>query len=350
MARTFNETFKRFATSLQQIIAGYGSTDEDLTTRQKRQVETLVKLEKQFKKILQEDSRGHLVYKAFIKFILEDKKNILAARPYFRERQGSFAKGISKSIKEKNFKRLYKYNINYPFIVFALNCINWGKNSKITKAANEVYKARKEIVVMNMPLAIAQARIFKHGTPESHLSYMDLIQISFEGLINAVDKFVLPYTPVFRSVIIGRVKGDLIENYSDTLLHFFPSDKRKIYRANKAQRGQVREDVNYENLAENVNETGPKLPTPTTPSEIQHLISASSGICSLDSPPPESDNFQNEGEVLSDRYAANEDIQPDVRIERNELFDKLYNSMSVLNVLEIKYLKMKGIPIYVEEL
>ena len=126
-----------------------------------------------------------------------------------------------------------------------------------------------------MPLAISQARVFRHNTPESHLTYMDLNQISFEGLINAVDKFVLPYTSVFRSVIIGRVKGDLIENYSETPVHFYPSDKRKIYRANKAKKGLTKDDINYTDLANTVNNNGPKLPTPTDSSEIMNLLAAS---------------------------------------------------------------------------
>lgn len=173
--------------------------------------------------------------------------------------------------------------MNFPFISFALKVVNWGPNSKITKAANEVYEIRKEIIELNMPLAISRARIFKQKTPDSHLTYMDLVQISMEGLVNAVDKFVLPYTPVFRSVIIGRIVGDLIENYSDTMLHFYPSDKRKIYRANKAQRHQ--KEVDYDTLSDTVN-SGVKLDNPTTPDEIHHLVKASSHF-SLDSTVPE---------------------------------------------------------------
>ncbi len=51
--------FRRFAESLQGIILGYHEDqDIDFTKRQKKDVETLVKLEKRFKKRLQEDSRG----------------------------------------------------------------------------------------------------------------------------------------------------------------------------------------------------------------------------------------------------------------------------------------------------
>ena len=186
------------------IILGYGSTDEDFTQKQKRQVEALINAEKQFKKILQKDCRGHLVYKAFINFIVKD--NILAARPYFRERQSAFSSGISPAIRKGKYKRLYKFNINFPFISFCLQILPWKPGSRVRKAANLVFKLRKELIELNMPLAISRARIFKQKTPSSHLSYMDLVQIAMEGLINAIDKFVLPYTPVFRSVIIGRLR------------------------------------------------------------------------------------------------------------------------------------------------
>jgi DNA-directed RNA polymerase specialized sigma subunit len=275
---------------------------------------------------------------------MNERRNILAARPFFRERQGVFSKGISPSIKKRKFKQLYRFDVNYPFIAFALKVLDWAPRSRVRKAAEAVWVARRELVELNMPLAISQARVFRRLTPESHLAYMDLIQISFEGLINAVDKFVLPYTPVFRSVIIGRCKGDLIEEFSNTMLHFYPSDKRKIYRANKAQKGQVREDVNFAKLAETVNTNGPKLPTPTTASEIQHLVSGS-GMYSLDSPAPEKDVFDGEPETLADKYAANMDVQPDVRVEKNEIYEKFFSAINCLNLIECKYVKMKGIEV-----
>lgn len=80
--------FLHFAKSLQEVILGYScENDSDFTARQKAQVEKLIRLENKFKKILQNDSRGIRAYHEFIKYIVGDKKNILAARPFFRERQ-----------------------------------------------------------------------------------------------------------------------------------------------------------------------------------------------------------------------------------------------------------------------
>lgn len=337
--------FRKLAENIRHAIMGYGSDDQDFTEKQRQQVNNLVRLERKFKKVLQNDCRGEFIYKKFIDFIWhsgkDNKRNTLSARPYFRERQSSFSKGISPAIRKKQFKKLYKFNINYTFIEFVLSAYPWRPGSKVVKAAKEVYLARQEIITLNMPLAISRARIFKQKTPESHLTYMDLVQISFEGLINAVDKFVLPYTPVFRSVIIGRIVGDLIENYSDTMLHFYPSDKRKIYRANKAQRTKT-DAVNYERLAYEVN-SGTKLENPTNASEIQHLTTASSHL-SLDLPVNEDSGYsESDHSTLATSYPADDSIRPDTTVEQNELYTRLYQAVGGLDLIEQKLIKMLGI-------
>jgi len=337
----FDAHFVTFTDELTKLITGHGDTKlsrDEFTKEQKKQVEGLIKAERTFKKALQSDSRGEFIYKKFIQFILNDRRNILAARPYFRERQDVFADKISPAIKKRRHKGLYSYGINYPFIQFVLDAIAWGPNSKITKSANQIQVLRKKIIELNMPLAISRARIFRQATPESYLSYMDLVQISNEGLINAVDKFVLPYSPVFRSVIIGRAVGDMIESVNQTLLHFYPSDRRKIYRANKARRHQ--KDLNYDDLATRVNE-GPKLDNPTTPDEIHQLVEASSHV-SLDATLQDLNNI-NDPDLLIDICEAPEDTRPDQRVENSELNNMLYYAMAQLFSIEVKYLRLKGI-------
>jgi DNA-directed RNA polymerase specialized sigma subunit len=214
----------------------------------------------------------------------------------------------------------------------------WGKSSDVFKIAKEIKKIREEIILQNMPLAISRATLFKKKTPENHLNFMDLNQISFEGLINAVDKFVLPYTTVYRSVIIGRISGDLIENYSETMMHFYPSDKRKIYRANKINKGRELDDQNFDTLAENVNLEGPKLESPASGSELQGLMAAVSPL-SLDVPmtddTPDAKSF-------SSNFVAPESVQPDYILEDIETKSRLQAAYSSLTPLELKILKMKG--------
>jgi DNA-directed RNA polymerase specialized sigma subunit len=340
---TADPHFRTFSKEVQVKVAdSFGVSKEVFTKKQKAQVNLLIKLEKEFKKALIKSSRGKEMYQKFLSFIWhsgkDNRRNTLVARPFFRERRTVFSKGISPAIKNKNIKALTKFNINYPFIVFIIENGGYKPNSRIYKLAKKVEEARNVIIQQNIPLAISRARIFKQKTPQAHLSYMDLIQISLEALCTAVDKFVPPYTTVFRDVIIGRITGDLIDNYSEKMLYFYPSDKRKIYRANKILKNQNEETL--DSLAKKVNE-GPALDQPTNPSEINHLMLASSH-CSLDS----SANDENSETHVKDNYhyiQAPEEDRPDVIMEQNDLSKKLAQGFSVLDPLESKLLKLKGI-------
>jgi hypothetical protein len=91
-----SEHFRLFAKSLETIIDEYGGIEEiTLVKRQKAQVEKLVKLEKKFRRTLINHRWGPGVYKSFVDFIIRERKNILAARPYFRERQDVFTSCLS---------------------------------------------------------------------------------------------------------------------------------------------------------------------------------------------------------------------------------------------------------------
>lgn len=338
----YDRHFKLFADSLHGLITGYGEQKGDFTEMQKKQVELLVSREREFKTILQKEYSGlsEQIYLAFIDYITTVKRNILACKPFFRERQDAFAQGISPAIREKKYQDLYKFDINYQFISYAIAfpLTDKERHPKLFELTDKIYQIRTEIVEMNMPLAISRAKMFWSRTPKSHLTYMDVVQISAEALVNAVDKFVLPYRPVFRSTIIGRIKGDLIEEYSKPMLHFYPSDRRKLYRANKAQRGG--NILDYETLAERVNDIGVKLINPTSPAEIQDLVNASSHF-SLDSLTPETD--ESEGSGLVETYPADECVRPDNIFETQDLRAKLLEAVKKLNALERKLIKLKGI-------
>lgn len=339
MARFYTDPhFKLFYGNVQQAIVGMDSSaDKDFNAKQKKHVESLVRGERHFKAILQKHSLGPWAYKRFISFIVND--NILAARPYFRERQKKFSSGISPAISKGKYKRLYKFGVNYPFIVFILGLKKWGARSPITKAANEVIRIRKDIITANIPLAVSRAKIFRQKTPEGHLSYMDLVQTAMEGLCNAVDKFVLPYSPVFRSVVIGRCVGDLISASSDTLLHFFPSDKRKIYRANKFNKGT--EELNYDAMAHGVND-GIGSVLNTNADEIRNLTMAASHY-SLDMPISEVVNGCDEKMSVGDGYTGDENLRPDVAFENVQVASVLYSSIDGLDLIERKLLALKGV-------
>lgn len=341
--------FKLFAGQLERAIEKYGSIDEIvIVERQKKQVESLVALERKFRKTLIKHPWGPGVYRSFIQMITEEKGNILAARPYFRERQDVFTSKISKALRDKKEKRLYPFAINYQFVRFVMESRNWkGANigGKIVKLAKQIVALRTELVEMNMPLAISRARIFWSRTPRSHLSYMDLVQISCEGLMSAVDKFVLPYSKVFRSVAIGRIVGNFIESYSETLVHFYPQDKRKIYRANKGisklslERG---DSIDYDKLADEVNRDVEDNQR-TDSHELSHLVAAASHV-STDVPTPEQNATGPSGMTVSiDRYAADNSCQPDNQFETVQLRSVARIAYRELSILERKLLRLKGV-------
>lgn len=334
--------FRLFAQSLEAAIDRFGETeDRDFLARQKRQVDTLVSLERAFKKTLVAHSKGERVYRLFIRFICDERRNILDARPYFRERQNVFTQRISEALRSRKVRALYRFDFNYRFIQFALQVGRFRPGSPLVKIAKAVAAIRDELITMNMPLAISRARIFYSRTPKAHLSYMDLIQIACEGLMSGIDKFVPPFSKAFRSVAIGRMTGNFIEDYSETLVHFFPTDKRKIYRANKLV-GRQASVVDYEELAKQVNR-GVEPGHRTTSSEIASLMAASSTV-STDAPALTNDSDE-EGPSVVDRFAAPTDCQPDVIVERMDSMRALQQAMAVLTQFEQKLLRLKGIQI-----
>jgi DNA-directed RNA polymerase specialized sigma subunit len=156
-------------------------------------------------------------------------------------------------------------------------------------------------------------------------------------MLSAIDKYCLPYSTVFRSVAIGRILGNLIEVYSETLLHFYPNDKRKIYRANKLMhKFSGEQTINYEQLATEVNE-GVELPHKTNAAEIAALVAASSCV-STDSSP----NEENDVPTLS-RFIASESTQPDVQVEKTEAMARMNQAIGKLSVIEKKLLRLKGV-------
>lgn len=338
-----DEHFRQFAVRLEEQIDKYGITpgDEKFLEYQKSQVERLVALEEQFRLTLISHWQGSAIYKAFIRYIRDERGNILDARPYFRERQPVFTKKISKALEDRADKSLYKFHVNYRFVQFALSVRTFGKKSKLNKLAREIEKVRTELIEMNMPLAISRVRIFWSRTPQSHLSYMDLVQIACEGLMSAIDKFCLPFSKVFRSVAIGRIVGNFIEEYSETLVHFFPRDKRNIYRANKLIH-KFAGNVDYEALAAEVN-VGVEPTHRTTASEIADLMAAASCVSADDKGPPEHVSAGGAPDSPITNYAAPEMDQPDVAFEHREAMAALQRAILQLPLWDQKLLALKGV-------
>jgi DNA-directed RNA polymerase specialized sigma subunit len=339
-----DDHFRRFGRTLEATIAKYGDfTRAQLLERQRESVEKLVALETEFRRTLIKHPWGPAVYRDFVQMICDEKRNILAARPYFRVRQQVFASQISKALKKRQVKALYRFPFNYQFVAFALKAKAWHTNrigGKIISLARQIESTRTELVEMNLPLAVSRARIFWSRTPQAQLTHMDLVQITAEGLMAGIDKFVLPYSPSFRAMLIGRMLGNMIEQYSETLIHFFPVDKRKIYRANKIL-AKYGENPDFEKVAEEVNKDVEPAHR-TTAAEIRDLIAAASTV-SADAPAGEQETDGETTLTPLDTFRAPEDMHPDVRVETAESLALMGRAIHELPLIERKLLRLKGV-------
>lgn len=310
---------------------------------QKEQVEELMRAEIMFKETILKYRQATEIYKKFLQHIRIKQKNILSARPYFRESAVSFSKKITPAIKAEDIETLKTFDINYQLIKFIRD--NWlGPFPKRAEQLFErVHIARDRLINLNMPLAINRAKLFYRKTPKSHLSLMDMIGICSMGLIAGIDKYVGEYRSVFRSVAIGRMVGNLIDEYSSTTLHFYPSDKRILYKAHTLRGRKGIDDV--KELTEAVKEAfktdaleGKSVPKMKIDvGELSALMSAAS-TCSADA------TVNDEGfGVYSFTLDPNQDIE-EAYINR-ETSNNMLTSIRKLPIIYRKVLRLKGIKI-----
>ena len=309
---------------------------KEFTQIQKSQVEELMKLEKDFKKAILKYKQGDTIYKKFLMFIKIKEGNILKARPYFRERAVTFGKYISPAFKEDDVDRIKDFDINFKFIQFVIE--NWRGN--LPEKAKEAYEKHGEIrrllIENSMPLAINEAMKFFKGVPKSHVNLMDLINSSVSGLASGVDKWVGPFRTVFRSQCIGRMVGNMMEIYNQTFLHFYPSDKKIIYKYNILRSRFKIEDENM--ILSIINEWLEKAGDNRvlTIYDLQDLVNSSS-IVSADSEAEGTDV------TIYDSQPDNNDLMD--KVEDLDAMKQISSVSSVLSTMERKVIRMKGVDI-----
>lgn len=312
-------------------------------TIQKEQVEELMDAENKFKLYIMRYKASTWVYEAFWQKVCHQNKNILSARPYFRESAITFSKLITPAIKATDIEALKQFNINYQLIKFIKD--NWkGKwDDRLEALYQRVFIARTKLIENNMPLAVNRAKLFYRKTPKSHLTLIDFIGICAMGLAAGVDKWNGPYSPVFRSVCIGRMVGNMIDSYSETMLHFYPSDKRILYKAHTLRSRKGIDDV--KELTEAVKtafkedaKEGKSIPkNKIDVGELSSLMQAAS-IVSADA------TVNDEGfGVYSFTMDEKQDLEKDL-IEK-EATDKMLSLAKDLPVLYKKILRLKGLKI-----
>lgn len=315
-------------------------------SEQKQQVEELLQAEKDFKNLILTYKQSTAIYKKFLQKVKIRNGNILSARPYFREASKNFSKNITPCIKANDIEKLKTFDINFHLVKFIKESWLGPFPKKAEFLYQRVFNAREKLIVLNMPLAINRAKLFYRKTPKSHLSLMDMIGICAAGLLAGIDKYVGPYTTVFRSVAIGRMVGNLIADYSETMLHFYPTDRRILYKANAIRGRQGIDDI--DELTEAVNKafkddekegiTGIKQEIDV--SYLHHLMQASSPISAEQTMHTDDDSVHNIYDSTAD---DTKDIET-AYIEK-EMMGRMLHSISRLPIIHRKILKLKGIKI-----
>ena len=340
----YGQEFYLLATEISHILAR-NKLDE---TTQKQQVEELWTAEKLFRDEILKYKYSTQVFKKFIQKIRHIDRNILYAKVYFRESSETFSAKITPYLKSEDPEGIKKFKINYNLIIFIKNNWRGPLGAKAEKLYRRVEQARKILIENNLPLAINSAKIFYRSVPKSNNTLLDMINVSAQGLASAVDKYVGDkngeYSRVFCSVILGRVSGNLIKLNSETSLHFYPSDRKILYKANSIRGRQGIKDVTE--LAAAINaafaadaKEGLVVPKEqVTPAQLQELLAAATMVSvELTTKDEEDGTYDAYDFTPDDKSSAEENL---ILTETNENIGKL---ISELPPLYRKVLKLKGI-------
>lgn len=319
---------------------------DNRTQQQAQQFTALVTKEKEFGTWLRGSKEGREVYADFVTFITEE--GIPASSPFFRERQGVCFRKIRPALMAKKTRALHSFHFNYNFVAFALKTREWPADGRIAELAKEIATLRQQLVTENLGLVMAEVHRFWKSTvlatQDHRFDFADLLSCATQGLVSAVDKYVPPKdlaknpdkVRIWRSVAITRARHQLIELVSETSIHLYPEDKRKLHFARKF-RSAFPDGVDFDLLADKVNEAmGEKT---TTGEDLQQLLGAVSdrtGSGHVD---------EETGSSAIDRAEAGEEWRPDFQVEKQEwdgLKARLPNAVLHLKPLEVKLLRMKG--------
>lgn len=319
---------------LDRIGAPSMKDEADFLKFQVQQGQDLTVLEEQFRKLLVGlPQKGRRLYARFIKECCD--VSVLSARPYFRARQKQFADHIGPALERGDVETVQQYRINHRFIRWALAAEDLNRD--LRELAERIVRQRQQMAILILPLALSRVRMFWGRTPPSHNGYLDLLDHAVEGCMGAIDKFVPPFTRTFRAVVICRVSNHLIDAYSQTPTHFYPGDKRMLYRANKLSRmvgGSGLEALDYEELVRRIRLEHPDERIVTTPDELASMMASASSV-SLDSGPP------GVGRAVRERPGAAPD--PSQEAEQRELMDRLREQVRVASLVERKVLQLLGL-------
>jgi hypothetical protein len=333
--------FYNLANSIAKVLEknnnGKKLNKKDFTKKQKAQVERMMELEEIFRKTINSYKQSDKIYYKFLIYIKSEKGNILMARPFFRENSKTFGKDISPAFKDGDIEKIKQFHINYKFILFAMD--NWKGvvPQKAADAWEEHQNVRREIIENSMPMAINEAMKFYKAVPRSHTNLMDIINASVSGLCIGVDKWVGPFRTVFRSVCLSRMKSNIMDVYNQTFLHYYPSDKKIIYKSNllKAREKIEDQELLLKAINKYLEENNDKRVLENY--ELQDLLNGSN----LESIELQIDE---DGFTVYDTY-VDENNNLESNIEKLDCLKKVMVGCKNLKTIERKIIKLKGVDI-----
>jgi hypothetical protein len=294
-----------------------------------------MELEEIFKKVINSYKQSDKIYYKFLMHIKIEKGNILMARPFFRENSKTFGKDISPAFKEDDIQKIKQFHINYKFILFVIE--NWKGNipTKAIDAWEEHQEVRRQIIENSMPMAINEAMKFYKAVPKNHTTLMDIINASVAGLCIGVDKWVGPFKTVFRSVCLSRMKSNIMDIYNQTFLHYYPSDKKIIYKSNLLKsREKIKDQKKLLDAVNNyLEENNDKRVLENH--ELQNLLNGSS-LESIEVSATE------EGFSIYDTY-IDENNDTEKNIEKLDILKQALVNCENLLIIERKIIRLKGV-------
>jgi RNA polymerase sigma factor (sigma-70 family) len=332
-----DKIYWRFVASMNDIIKrsgikGGGGANERL-------LQELVETEMAFRRLLLSDKKGDELYKKFIKFIMFDKRNMISARVYFRERQDAFDEVLSEAFRSGRTAPLKRLSINYSFASWAMANYRGPKRRALSTVYRRMGRIRRTLHENNLPLVLNRVKRFWYKVPEVHLEYMDHIQAASEGLLTAIDKYSIGESK-FVSVAIGRITLNLLTDQNATMLKMSPREKRIQYRANMAKNELGTSDITDPRVLSFVREKFKGV----TLRELVDINNASSVPKSL---APALGNDATEEDQSADTqtedraiYMAQEQEDVVEQAERSEQVGALRGALRQLSVIERKIVRL----------
>ena len=181
-----------------------------------------------------------------------------------------------------------------------------------------------ELVYSHAPLASARGLVRRNVVSYSPVGERQMYDIE---VAHPKHNFLLP--------------NGIITSNSQTLLHFYPIDRRRLYNANKiAHKHRVLGAHNYGDISNELNTSGMLGDITVTPDEIASLMSAASTV-SADS--ASSISEEQSVKVSVSRFAAPDEASPETQVEKAQLIGNLKEAMVDLSSYELKILQLKGV-------